>query len=322
MKTTLIILLTLVTAVLQAQNTTEFSEADLGKIAISVQVLPQDRLTEAQRSRLESKLFQLVTRHGVSGAGPGGTFALVPQWTVTEVRTVEGMQNIKVVDTELNLLIRQTGSRTADNPVLAGHSISLQGSAKTEQQAIENALSKLNPNDPAIGQLLNEAKQKIIQFYNARCGQVRAEAERVAATGDYEQALAILLSVPAEAEGCYAQLEAVTASLYTRYLKRNCQGQLLQAKADVAGNQFLTGLQSAAQIDPESSCYREAQQFIASTESKINAEERRLWSAYREDRRSEQKSRRQRIQAARPIVVAYYRRTPPAKRVTVHRFLN
>lgn len=322
MRTTLIVWLALVTVGLRAQNAAELSEADLGKIAISVQVPAQERLTEAQRSRLESKLFQLVTCHGVSGDGPGGTFALIPQWAVTEVRTVEGMQNIKVVDAELNLLIRQTGSRTADNPVLASHSISLQGSAKTEQQAIENALSKLNPNDPAIGPFLGEAKRKIIQFYNARCGQVRTEAERVAATGDYEQALAILLSVPAEADGCYAQLEAVTARIYTRYLKRNCQGQLLQAKADVAGNQFLTGLQSAAQIDPESSCYREAQQFITSTESKINAEERRLWSAYREDRRNAYKLERQRIQAARPIVIAYYRRNPPAKRVTIHRFLN
>ena len=294
-----------------------FTADDLGKIALSVVVESNaDKLSASQLSKLESKLLSIATRNGVSGQGYEGNFVLTPKFEIFNVQTVEGMRSLKVVDADLNLLVRQN----ANKMIFATYNTKLQGSGTSENEALDNAIQKINPANPELKSFMDEAKRKIIQFYNAKCGQILKESDRVANMGDYEKALAILTAVPVEAEQCYGQIEKQSISIFKRYQKKACNQQVQSAKAYIAGNQFLAGLEMLALVDPESACFAESKKLIASTESKINVEEQRYWSLVRQQMRNDFELNKLYIKAVRDVSVAYYSRRPDG-RVTIHSFL-
>lgn len=293
------------------------SASDLGKIALSVVVESNaDKLSSSQLSKLESKLLAIAARNGVSGQGYEGNFVLTPKFEVFNVQTVEGMRSLKVVDADLNLLVRQNTT----SMVFATYTTKLQGSGTSENEALDNAIQKINPANPELKGFMDEAKRKIIQFYNAKCGQILKESDRVANLGDYDKALAILTAVPVEAEQCYGQIEKQSISIFKRYQKKACNQQLLRAKAYIAGNQFLAGLETLALVDPESSCFAESKGVIAATERKINVEEQRYWGLIRQQMRNQFELNKLYIKAVRDMSVAYYSRRPDV-RVTIHNFL-
>lgn len=294
-----------------------YTPDDLGKIQISVVIeRNSDKLSSAQLSKLETKLLAIVTQSGASGEGYSSNFVMHPKFEIYDVQTVEGMRNLKVVDANLTLIVRQQ----SNNAVFATYTARLQGSATNESQAIDNAISKVNPSDAQLKAFINEAKNKIIKFYDGKCLQISKEADRLANTGDIERAMAVLANVPVEAENCYTQLENQAINLFKRYQKRHCNQIMLQANARIAANAFCSGLKLLALVDPESPCFTDAKKVIASTESKINEIERREWELILLQTKNQFELNKYYINAVRDMTVAYYNRRPEV-RVSIHNFL-
>lgn len=260
--------------VFSQQNTNDF----LGKICLSV-VMDEQReaLTENQKSKIESKIIGIVSRYGVSGKGPAN-FVINPRFEVYNEQKVEGMQNLFVLTVELNLFIKQTKA----NIIYSTYTKSLQGTGYSHNEAIVNAISQIDGNDPELGKFIEQGKNKIIAFYNSKCNDILMEADKYANTNDYQRALAILMCVPTEATPCYERIKAKSIEIFKKYQSKQCNQLIQQAKAFEAANQYTNALRILSQIDPTSSCYAESQAIIKSVEAKLDADIKRQWDLERD----------------------------------------
>jgi len=279
----------------------------LGKISLYVvQIENSERLKEAQRSKLESKVMSIATKNGVAGTGFGGSFLLYPKFEIYNENVVEGMQNMTVLDIELNLFIKQK----SNNAVFSSYNKTFRGTGNSKDQAINNAISQINPNDASAKAFIEEGKNKIIQFYNSKCNDIILEADRYAGMNDFRMALAILTSVPIEATPCYEKIRDKSIRVYKLYLQKQCQSVMLLAKSQIAGNQYSAGLRTLATIDPTSNCYKEAQATIQATEGKIDADELKRWEQEKERLKITAEAEKAQWNAVTSVATSFFQETP------------
>ncbi len=301
------------------------SAGDIGKIALSV-VMPEnvDGLDHSQLSKLETKIIQLVSQAGLAATGYETNFVIYPKFAVYETNTVEGgMQNIFVLNAELSLFIKQV-----DNNVLfASMSRQLKGSGNSKSAAVTQAISKINTNDTEVKTFLETGKNKIIAYYIGKCPDILQKSESLVKMKKYDEAIALLLTVPEEIAGCYNQVQAKAIEAFKAHQTQICSEHIQKAKSVMAGHQYDAALEELSEIDPSSSCFQEARQLANNIDSRLTAKEREQWEfkmkqyndqqAMAKERLSTEVALEQsRIQAAREIAVTYYQNQP--KRVNYY----
>lgn len=280
----------------------------LSKLALVV-VMPEGEevLDGGQKSRLESRLIQLVTRSGLSANGYGPSFALYPVVSVAESVVVEGgMQSITVTTLEVALFIKQVDN----NLVFATINKRLKGSGSTLTQSINNAIGQLQPGAPEYEAFVTTGKKKILDYYQSQCGKIIQKADASARMNHFEQAVATLLSIPEETGACYATAQQKAVQLYQAYSDQHCAEVLLNAKTKLALNKYEEGLTLLASVDPTAKCYMEAKALVTKTESEVDASRRRAFNAALS-------LEKQRINAVRDIAKAYYESRPNTINYTV-----
>lgn len=281
----------------QSTDTNDF----LGKISLSVMMNEQSEILSAtQKSKIESKIISLVSRYGVSGKGTSN-FVINPRFEIYNEQKVEGMQNLIVLTVELNLFIKQSKA----NIIYATYNKQLQGTGYNRNEAIVNAISQINANDPAVKAFIEEGKQKIIAFYNSKCNDIIMEADKYAKTNNYEHSLAILMSVPVEATPCYEKINNKSIEIFKLYQKKQCQSQIQIAKTQIAAKQYQAALTSLTFVDPTSACFSEANKLIASAESKLTAEDKRLWDMEREKMKNKIEMEKYQIDAMKGVANSF-----------------
>lgn len=294
--------LTLITPwTISAQAPSTGAKDGLGKIALAV-VMPDqsDLLEPAQLTRLEGKITQLVTQSGLSASGYGTNFVVYPVLTVVESNVVEGgMQNITVTTAELALYVKQVDN----NLVFATLSKRLKGSGSNKALSLSNAISQIQVSDADYQRFIAQGKQKILAYYQSKCDDIIRQADAHVRVNAFDQALAVLLSVPEEASGCFSKAQGKAVAIYKAYSNQHCAELMLQAKAQLANNHYEEGLTLLASIDPSANCHAEASGLITKTEAKIDATQRREFNA-------QLGLEKQRINAIREIAKAYYTNRP------------
>ncbi len=287
------------------------SSADVGKIALSV-VMPEnvDGLDASQLSKLETKISQIVTASGLAASGYNNNFVIYPKFALYDVNVVEGgMQNIMVANCELSLFIKQV-----DNNVLfATISRQLKGSGNSKETAITNAISKIPVGDKEFKTFIEEGKGKIITYYESKCADIITKSESLVKMQKYDEALGLLMTVPAEV-ACYNKVQEKSIEAYKAYQNQKCAQQMQVAKTNLAARDNKGALDILAQIDPSTSCFKEAQSMINVAASKVDAEEKKQFDLKMRVYNDEVALEKQRVNAVRDIAVAYYKSQP----TTVH----
>jgi hypothetical protein len=281
---------------------------DSGKINLSV-VIPEnvDGLNASQLSKLEAKIIQIVATSGIAASGYNQNFVIYPKFAVYESQVVEGgMQNITVVRAELSLFVKQV----SNNLLFSSVSKPLKGSGKTQELAITNAIYSLPVVDAAFKTFLETGKQRIVQYYEANCSSIQKKADTYIQTKQYEEAVALLMSVPEEVSGCYGAVLDKAIDAYKAYQKQRCSEQIQQAKAASASKDYIAALNILANVDPSSSCNNEAQSLIKSIETKIDAEEKKQWDLQMKMYDDALNAEQQRLNAMKEIAVSYYKSQP------------
>jgi predicted amino acid racemase len=284
------------------------STQDVGKIALSV-VMPEniEGLDISHLSKLESKISQIVTMSGLAGSGINNNFVIYPKFLIYESNIVEGgMQNITVITAELNLFIKQV-----DNNILfSSINKQLKGNGSSKALAITNAISKISTNDPEFNSFIEKAKTKIIEYYNVRCGDIIKKSESYVKMQKYDQALGLLMTVPEEVSSCYNQIQEKAIEAYKAYKTQECSELIQKAKTSLAGNDYKGTLTVLSEIDPSTSCFKEAQNIAKSVQSKIQAEEKKQWDFKMKKYNDAVMLKKLRIEAIKEIAVAYYKNQP------------
>ena len=262
-------------------------------------------LTYNALSKLNNKTIQLLTYNEIV-SGVNNSFVIYPSLILEDSKIVEtGLYNVYTVVVEFNYYIKNVESNT----IFSSFTKQIEGSGKSERDAITNIVSKLDVKDAKLTAFINTGKDKIINYYKNSCNQIIAKSDNMVLQGNYEDALSLLISVPSEVE-CFSKAKQKALTVYKQYSSKKCQELILEAKSYLAQNDRESAANILATINPESSCKIEASQILSKIEEKLSAQEKKEWDFMIKQHSDKVVLEKSSIKAIRDICVAYYKKNP------------
>lgn len=288
-----------------SQNNLEAAD-DYDRISLQVFIPDQvERIPDGARSLLINKLTQATTQSGLAGGGPDQRFLLTANMDILSKDVVPGAPNRFAYLFEVSLFVVDF----IDQNIVSSTSFEVRGAGSTENRAFTVAVRSLKPNHPKIEQFLDEGKQKIVSYYNARCDFIIARARSQAAQRQYEDALNTLVGVPEVSKDCYIKTLDEVGPIFKDFANFNCHRLMSIASSSWAASPNSNGAQRAgavlSQMDPGSDCYAESLQLISKMEEKVLKDEGRDWKFIEKVFENEVMLESLRIRAWRDVGVAF-----------------
>lgn len=206
---------------------------DIGKIVLGVRFEETaSEETQSNREILEDKLVKFASMAGYSSFSDCA-FCISPNVVINSVDVAEGgMKNVYVVRGELYLTIMDAINGT----VYSSNSCNFKGSATKKETAIKKALLNIDYSNVAAS--FNEAKQKILSYYEAHIDVYFAQAEASVANGNYDEAITYLMMVPEELTSLHSKAMERALKVYSR--REEAIRQQILSEQRSSNNEILT----------------------------------------------------------------------------------
>ncbi|MFK7782606.1 hypothetical protein [Psychroserpens sp.] len=236
-----------------------------------------ENVPASAKKMLLNKLGQLVTANGISDNQYNSRFIITPNIVVAtkEVMPTSPVKVVLVLDVTLYI-----GDGIAGT-LYASETFNLKGVGTTETKAYMQALKRLKPKNEAMQAFLTRGKDKIIDYYNSNCSQITKEAQALENSGRLEEALGIMLSIPASST-CFDKSQSKTKALFIKAANRDCKLRLNEAQAIWSANQDIEAAREAARIlssvVPEADCYGQVKALFSKIEARAKDLQDRDWN--------------------------------------------
>lgn len=306
-RTMIIVILACLTLSMQAQQ----KQAPESTLALRVLVEePIEPAPPTSKQLLENKLNQLLTQNGVASMDYLGQFFITVRVNPLS-KDILGTAPTKISETmEVALYIADYYNQV----VFSTTSATVKGIGETDAKCYLNALRQLKLNTPQMQQFVDEGKKKIIAYYNSQADRLITQAQTLSKMKNYEEALWIISTIPAECDK-YDQALKAGLAIYQEYTDHLCDVNLAKARNAWASEQNALGAQAAgeflSQIYPDAKCYGEAMALYTEIKGKVLDDWKFEMKIYQDGVDVE----RERIHAIRDIGVAYGQGQQP---VTTH----
>lgn len=292
------------------QNTAGKSD-DVARIVLSSYVPQQiENMPEAARSTLANKLSQIVAQNGIGSNDLNERFILTANINVLSKDITPTAPPMQAFTLDISLYIGDGIEGTK----FASFSTTVKGVGENETKAYISALKTLKTNDPRYQAFIESGKSKIVEYYNSKCDFIIKDAQILGSQSQYDEAIYKLSSVPEVCKGCYDKCMDAVAPIYKLQIDKACRASLADATNSWNTNQDASGALEAseylAQIDPNASCFKEAQAFSNKIAKRIFENEKKEWSFKMKEYQDDLDVRKQTINAARDIGVAYGKGQP------------
>lgn len=229
---------------------------------------PARALAGFQRESLHTKLRGWMTGANIVVADIHAPVGVQPELIFGETRTVDaGMKKMTVVDAQLVMTLKQING----NPTFASYSKKLSASGNDAAAAKRELISKLPANDTGFEAFLKENAPKISAYYAENCKSIQSEAEAFGKREEYDKALGLLVNMPAELP-CFDASKAMISAFYEKRRDVMCKLILLRAQAAAAKKDYNNAVQALQHIDPEASCFGEAEKFVEDMKKSADAD--------------------------------------------------
>lgn len=293
-----------------AQNTAGKSD-DVARITLASYVPQQiDKMPEAARSMLANKLSQIVTQSGMSGSANNQRFILTANINVLSKDVTPTAPPMQAFTLDISLYIGDG----IDGTKFATFSTTVKGVGENETKAYISALRNLKVNDPNYQSFIETGKNKIVEYYNSKCDFMIKEAQTLVGQSQYDEAIYKLSSVPEVCKDCYDKCMDAVVPIYKLQIDKVCRVSLADATNSWNTSQDASGASAAreylAQIDPNASCFKEAQALSNKIAKRIFENDKKEWDFKMKENQDELDIRKQTINAARDIGVAYGNNQP------------
>ncbi len=265
------------------------------------QVEQGEQVSEATNNTLMSRLISAVTATGVTASADYNQFLITGRFSHIYQDVVAGPPMQHVLHTDLTIYVADAENQK----VYASKTFELRGVGTSEPRAFINAMSRLNGKNAELQKFIEDAKTKIVEYYDKNYPTILKKAQAAAALRDFEQALYFSTSIPECSKG-YAQSVAETERIFKQYLDYNGELMLRAARGAWAASPDAKGAVKAweylMQIDTASSSFpaaeKLAEEIAATTKDDKYFETRTKYH----DRISLTRSA---LEAARQVGVAY-----------------
>ncbi len=260
----------LLTALPAQDDQNKLSSISLHVMAPSV----NDKVNDVQAASIETKVESIVTESGIASSDYNNSFVIEPKFMVTDIqKSAGGMRKVVVADCSFSLSVKQQNS----GAIFSQYAKTIKGSGFSDAEAISNAVSQIDATDEKAIAFIAKAKDKIIAYYKQNCEVLMQKAEKNRQVKEFGQALAILLTIPEEADGCYAKAQAKAVTVFKEFQNLECKKYLQQAQAYAAAKDFDNALQTLSWIDPTGVCISEAKSLIKKIDTETSADKKKQW---------------------------------------------
>lgn len=230
-----------------------------GNVSISAYVPEQsENIPAAARDLLLNKMNQLITQNGISNGPLGSRFIITPNVMVMTKDILPGPPPMHA----LNLTITFYVGDGIDGRKFASKAIDVKGVGTNETKAYIDCFKNIRAEDQRLVSFLEDAKAKIIDYYNTNCDVIIKNALAASAQGNHEEAIAQLTTIPEACKACYDKGMKAAEPIYKKYIDQQCNKKLQEARGYWNANQNGTGAGQAgavlSEIEPTAACYPEA----------------------------------------------------------------
>lgn len=280
--------------------------ADLNRIILAPYISEQvDFLPASAKKNIESKLVTIVNNSGLSASGYDARFVITPTVNVVSKNVIAAAPP-KIALT-LDVVFHVGDGK--DGIKFASKVKTLKGVGSTEARAYISAFKNIRTNDEDLLALVDEAKERIFEFYNTRCDFILNEARLAASQNKFEEAIYILSAVPDINKECYEKAVDMVLPMYVQKINRECRSNLAAAQAAWnSGQDYEAALKAGeflGKIDPDADCYAEAQALTAMIGDRVAEIDAREWDFKLKEQQDDIDLRNNAIDAARQIGVSY-----------------
>lgn len=245
------------------------------RIAINIYVPENASLSKESRDYLSDKVSRLLSDNDVLGKNYSDRFYITAKVHVVDKHIPGGMPQRISQKLEITYKIGDA----VDNIVYSTYSTTYTGIGTNETKSQINAFSQIKSND-AYSSFIEEAKNRIAEFYSERCGSIIQEAEIGARNKEYDKAIYKLSLVPYGVD-CYDDALALMQKIYTEKMEYENLSLLSQAQQSWNSNPTKEGAKKAvgylSRMKPSQGNREKVQQLLDSMNAKLQKDEEKEW---------------------------------------------
>lgn len=236
-------------------------------LSVIIEDIP-DPFPETARVHLSNRINAVLAANGMTSVNYMNRFVVYVVATPLTKDIIPGppMQIAQNLEYTLYLL------DNIEKKVFATYAFVSKGVGTNENKAYMDAIKRIRPNRNEMDAFVKQGKERIVSYYNAEVGNYIAKAKSLAQMKKYEEALFVLNCIPSVCDQ-YSNVLNEAAIIYQMYIDQKCVENLALAKTTWMSQQNSDGAALAAeylaQIYPDASCYKEAQQLYDEIRGKV-----------------------------------------------------
>lgn len=212
----LLIVGTIISISLFAQNNVDQLD-DAGRIILSPFISGDSSIPPSSRNLINNKLNQIVLNNGIGGKSLDSRFIITANVEPINLEVTPTAPPMKAYTLALTLYVGDG----IDGTLFSSASTTLKGVGETDDKAYNAALKNFKPSDPTWQQMIEKGKTSIIAYYNSNIDFIINKARTLASTNNYEEALAMLFSVPQVCKDSYEKSMTEVLAIYSAYINYN-----------------------------------------------------------------------------------------------------
>lgn len=283
--TIIFLLLCLLPCHMQADTTSD------GKISY-FPIVTGDGLPEQAKKSLTAKMEQAITQNGFGSSDCAERFVMLAKCNVLE-KNVAPTTPPRITQTvEVTFILGDV----VNNKTYASSAFELKGIGTNEAKAWQTALNNLKPANAELVGMFDSASAKIESYYSANCQKIIAEAKTIAATGDHDRAISLLMSVPDVCVNCRNEALTEAVALYRQKIDSEAADFLAKARNAWAKSPDTEGAEMAMgyinRISPTSASFESAEELVKKIADKISSDNEREWKQRLKEYNDEKEFRR------------------------------
>lgn len=253
-----------------------WADSSVGDIYISVIQPERNEIPQEAAKQLENKMHQLITANGIADTDPNGRFVITAKSNIVTKDVIGGAPQRISQKIDFTFVIGDL----IENKVFESYTFTAIGIGINENKSFINAITKMNTANPQFIAFIERAKEKILQYYAARCEQIMLEAKQQAANHDYQLAIYQLMQVPNICD-CAERCQNLMIEYYDAYTETTAMELLNEAKSKWASAPNAEGASMAAnviaKIPAGTKVQAELDALIAEINQKLREDEKRDW---------------------------------------------
>lgn len=273
---------------------------DNNQLAIKVYQIRKNISEEASRL-LETKMQQVITANGIADDACSSRFIMTSKIHVINKNIIASAPARVSLELDVTFFIGDV----IENKIYATQTITISGIGINENKAQINAINRIQTRDKSLLQcLIREAKEKIIQYYQANGERIINHTKLLCKRGNYDEAMCLLLQVPDIDRDYFLKCQEQIGEIYQQ--KINLQGEQLFNKAKLMWAQSpnaagaLEVIDLLEQINISAQCYPLIDSLTKEISVQLQKDKEREWQfklrQYEDSKAKEQRDFEFRVQ--------------------------